>query len=110
MKERSPVAKTNDALKIIDGITGDDADLQEMIEEETIHVQVARLIYQARSKAGLTQQQLADLLGTKQSVIAQLEDADYEGHSLTMLQRIAAVLNQKIKIHLVPGEAKVQHT
>jgi ribosome-binding protein aMBF1 (putative translation factor) len=103
------VAKTKDALKIIDAITGDDSELQEMIEEETIHAHVARLIYEARSKAGLTQQQLADLLGTKQSVIARLEDADYEGHSLTMLQRIAAALNQKLEIHLVPVEAKVQH-
>jgi ribosome-binding protein aMBF1 (putative translation factor) len=110
MREKSPVAKTKDALKIIDGITGDDPELREMIEEETIHAHVARMIYEARSRAGLTQQQLADLIGTKQSVIARLEDADYEGHSLTMLQRIAAVLNHKLEIHLVPAEEKGQHT
>jgi ribosome-binding protein aMBF1 (putative translation factor) len=109
MREKSAVAKTKDALKIIDGITGDDPELPEMIEEETIHAQVARMIYEARSRAGLTQQQLADLVGTKQSVIARLEDADYEGHSLTMLQRIAEALNQKLEIHLVPAEGKLQH-
>jgi ribosome-binding protein aMBF1 (putative translation factor) len=97
------VAKTKDALKIIDGITGDDPELQEMIGAETINAQVARMIYEARAKAGLTQQQLADLIGTKQSVIARLEDADYEGHSLTMLQRIATALHQRLEMHLVPA-------
>jgi ribosome-binding protein aMBF1 (putative translation factor) len=103
------VAKTKDALKIIDGITGDDPELRAMIEEETIHARVAQMIYEARTKAGLTQQQLANLIGTKQSVIARLEDADYERHSLTMLQRIAAALNQKLEIHLIPAEEKVLH-
>jgi predicted transcriptional regulator len=49
---------------------------------------------------------LADLIGTKQSVIARLEDADYEGHSLTMLQRIATALHQRLEIHLVPAGEK----
>ena len=34
--------------------------------------------------------------------IAQLEDADYEGHSLAMLQKIARALNQRLVIHLTP--------
>ena len=73
-----------------------------MIEEETINAQVARMIYEVRTQAGLTQQELARLVGTKQPVIARLEDADYEGHSLSMLQRIATALNQRLEIHLVP--------
>jgi ribosome-binding protein aMBF1 (putative translation factor) len=101
------VAKTRDALKIIDGITGDDPALRAMIEEEGIHAQVAHMIYEARNRAGLTQQQLAALIGTKQSVIARLEDADYEGHSLSMLHRIATALHQRLEIHLVPAREKV---
>jgi ribosome-binding protein aMBF1 (putative translation factor) len=100
------VAKTRDALKIIDGITGDDPALKAMIEEETIHVEVARMIYDARTRAGLTQQQLADLIGTKQSVIARLEHADYEGHSLSMLQRMATALHQRLEIRFVPAREK----
>ncbi|MCY7320620.1 MAG: helix-turn-helix transcriptional regulator, partial [Phormidesmis sp. CAN_BIN36] len=57
---------------------------------------------QARTQAGLTQQQLADRIGTKQSVIARLEDAEYEGHSLSMLQKIAQALDQQLEIHLIP--------
>jgi ribosome-binding protein aMBF1 (putative translation factor) len=102
VKEEFPMAKTRDALKILDHLTGDDAALQRLIAEETLNANVARMIYQARTKAGLTQQQLADLVGTKQPVIARLEDADYEGHSLGMLQRIATALHRRVEIRLVP--------
>jgi predicted transcriptional regulator len=46
----------------------------------------------------LTQKELADRIGTKQSAIARLEDADYDGHSLSMLQKIAGALNQRVEI------------
>ena len=94
--------KTKDALKILDRVTGEDPQLREIIEEETLNAHVARLIYEARTAAGLTQQQLADLVGTKQPDIARLEDADYHGHSLTMLHRIATALNQQLEIAFAP--------
>lgn len=92
--------KKTDALKIIEKINRTDPELQEMVAEASINAHVAQLIYEARIKAGLTQQQLADLIGTKQAAIARLEDADYEGHSLSMLQKIARALNQKLEISL----------
>jgi transcriptional regulator with XRE-family HTH domain len=49
------------------------------------------MIYDARTAVGHTQQQLADLIGTNQPVISQLENADYEGQSLAMLERIALI-------------------
>ena len=101
MKKKA-MTKTKNALKIIDRITGNDPELKALIEEETINAQVARMIYEARTQAGLTQQELADLVGTKQPVIARLEDADYDGHSLSMLQRIATALHQRLELHLVP--------
>jgi transcriptional regulator with XRE-family HTH domain len=54
------------------------------------------MIYDARTAAGLTQQQLADPIGTKQPVISQLENADYQGQSLAMLERIAEALNLEV--------------
>ena len=98
------MAKTKDALKILDSLIGDDAELRRMIAEETLNAQIARMIYDARTLAGLTQQELADLVGTKQPVIARLEDADYEGHSLSMLKRIADALHKRVEIQLVPAE------
>ncbi len=96
--------KTNDALKIIKRMMNKDPELQEMVRESSINTQVSQIIYDARKQEGLTQQQLADLVGTTQSVIARLEDADYEGHSLSMLARIAAALNQKVEIKMSPKE------
>jgi ribosome-binding protein aMBF1 (putative translation factor) len=96
------MAKTNDALKILKQMTADDPGLEKMVKESSLNAELAQLIYEARTQAGLTQQQLADRIGSKQSVIARLEDADYEGHSLSMLQRIAQVLNQRLEIQLIP--------
>jgi predicted transcriptional regulator len=80
----------------------EDPELQEMVRESALNAQVSQIIYNARKQAGLTQKQLADLVGTTQSVIARLEDADYDGHSLSMLARIAAALNQKVEIKISP--------
>ncbi len=100
------MAKTRDANRIIDDVTGDDEELQQMMAEERVNAEVARLIYEARKMAGLTQIELAKLIGSKQPVIARLEDADYEGHSLAMLQRIAIALNQRVEINFVPVEGQ----
>jgi ribosome-binding protein aMBF1 (putative translation factor) len=78
-----------------------DPAIQDLLREASLNAKVAELIYTARKQAGLTQQ-LADLIQTKQSVIARLEDAGYEGHSLSMLQRVGAALGQRIEIKMVP--------
>ncbi len=95
--------KERNATRILDNLTGKDRELREMIAEEALNSRVARMIYTARTRAGLTQAQLAELIGTKQPVIARLEDADYEGHSLSMLQRIAEALGQRLDVSFVPG-------
>jgi ribosome-binding protein aMBF1 (putative translation factor) len=69
---------------------------------------VARKIVALRTEAGLSQRQLARLIGTTASVICRLEDADYEGHSLAMLNRIAGALNRRLEIRFVPAEKRAQ--
>jgi DNA-binding XRE family transcriptional regulator len=73
-----------------------------ILEEARADDEVARKIFELRTKVGLTQSQLGKLIGTTASVICRLEDADYEGHSLAMLRRIAAALNQRIEIRFIP--------
>jgi transcriptional regulator with XRE-family HTH domain len=85
---------------VIDAFTGEDEELREMIRQEMLNAEIGQIIYDARTKAGLTQRQLANRLGTTQSVISRLENADYEGHSLSMLQRVAEVLGQKLELKL----------
>ncbi len=72
------------------------------LEEARANDKIARKIFALRTKAGLTQAQLGKLVGTTASVICRLEDADYEGHSLAMLRRIAAALHQRVEIAFVP--------
>ena len=93
------------AITLLDQITGNDSGLHKMIIQETMNAEVARLIYDARAAAGLTQAQLAHLVGTTQPVIARLEDADYRGHSLAMLVRIATALNRHVVIDIPEIEA-----
>jgi ribosome-binding protein aMBF1 (putative translation factor) len=76
------------------------------LEQERVNAQIAREIYVMREKAGLTQRELAALVGTTPSVICRLEDADYEGHSLSMLRRIAEVLDRRVEIRFVPVNKK----
>jgi DNA-binding XRE family transcriptional regulator len=72
------------------------------LAEATLNAQIAQEIYALRTKAGLTQKQLAQLVGTTDSVISRLEGAGYTGHSLNMLQRICAALNRRLEIRFVP--------
>ena len=94
---------TTDALKIIDRLLyeGQPERLRQL-EEVQANDEVGRKIYELRSRAGLTQAQLARLIGTTASVICRLEDADYEGHSLAMLRRVAAALNRRVEIRFLP--------
>lgn len=77
-------------------------------EEELANADIARKIYDLRTKAGLTQRQLAKLTDTTASVICRLEDADYEGHSLAMLRRIAAALDKRVEIRFLPAKGKLR--
>ena len=53
---------------------------------------VALQIAALREQAGLSQNDLAKLLKTSQQQISRLESPGYEGHSLSMLRRVAGAL------------------
>src|SRR5713101_1759542 len=104
-----PSQKTTNALEILRRrYVGDDPERITSFGQEKLNAEIARTIAQLRTEAGLTQKQLADKIGTTQSVVSRLEDAEYEGHSLSMLNRIAHALNQKIKLMLEPNDSDVE--
>lgn len=103
-KTKKPSADA-DALRMLEPLSRDDPAMQELLAEERSNAAVARQIYELRTARGLTQQQLAELIGTKQPVIARLEDADYQGHSLAMLYRIGAALGCSVAVGFVPRSA-----
>jgi ribosome-binding protein aMBF1 (putative translation factor) len=90
---------TSEAVQILrNRYVKDDPQRKASVEAERVNAQVARMIHDLRKDAGLTQKELAELVNTTQSVISRLEDADYEGHSLSMLSRIAEALKQKMTV------------
>jgi len=95
-----------DAVEILDDLFGDTPGYREGVADAAQSLQIASLIYEARTAAGLSQKQLADKIHSRQSAISRLEDADYEGHSLTMLRRIASALGLRLDIKLLPAEAQ----
>jgi transcriptional regulator with XRE-family HTH domain len=85
----------------------DDAERKASVQDERVHAEVARLIYDLRTDAGLTQKELAELIGTTQSVVSRLEDADYDGHSLSMLHRVAEALKQKLTVVMTAQDPEI---
>lgn len=83
-----------------------DPELAAAFEEELSAADIASQICNLRKRAGLSQRQLAAKVGTTASVICRLEDSDYEGHSVSMLKRIAAALGRNIKIVFVPARRR----
>lgn len=59
-----------------------------------VALQVAAL----RKEAGISQQELAKRVGTTQQQISRLESPAYEGHSLSMLRRVAEVLGAEVRV------------
>lgn len=74
------------------------------LELERENLRIAEQIHTLRTAADLSQKDLAEKVGTTQSVISRLEDADYDGHSLSMLERIAHALGHRICIHFIPQD------
>jgi len=100
---------TKDAAAIIDRRFFATRKAQAELEEARASAAIARQIYELRTAAGLSQRDLAKLVGTTASVICRLEDDDYDSHSLAMLRRIAAALDQRVEVRFVrirPRQAK----
>ena len=103
--------KTSDALKIIDRrYFQGRPERQAELEEARTNADVAEKIRALREKAEMSQRQLAKLVGTTASAICRLEDADYGGHSLAMLNRIATALNRRVEVRFVPKKRAASST
>ena len=70
--------------------------------------QVAREVIRLRLERGLTQEQLAERVGTRQSGISRLENASGKP-SLGFLQKVAEALGAKIEIRLVSQDSTHRH-
>jgi len=61
---------------------------------------VAIQLTSLRRQAGLSQKELASRVGTSQQQISRLESPSYQGHSLSMLRRVAEVLGAAVHVEI----------
>ena len=61
-----------------------------------VAVQLAAL----RRESGMSQKDLAEKVGTSQQQISRLESPSYEGHSLSMLRKVAEVLGANVQVKI----------
>ena len=79
-----------------------DPDFAERFKRASQAWDVALQLAALREKAGLSQKELARKLKTSQQQISRLESPDYEGHSLSMLRRVAKALHARVRVVLEP--------
>ena len=77
-------------------------------EEALADAEVGMMVHELRVFEGLTQAELARRIGTTASAISRIESADYRGHSLAMLRRIAGALGKKVAILFLPEDGKIE--
>ena len=77
--------------------------ISDKVADEMVRAEIAVAAFRARTDAGLTQSQLARRVGSTRSEIARLEDSDCGDDSLALLRRIAAGLDRRVELRLVPG-------
>jgi DNA-binding XRE family transcriptional regulator len=63
---------------------------------------LAQQLLKARSRAGLTQDAVAERMGTTKSAVSRLEAAGKHAPSLTTLQRYASAVGCDLQVKLVP--------
>lgn len=79
-----------------------DKTFAERFERAGVAWDVALQIASLRKEAGVSQKELAQRLKTSQQQISRLESPAYEGHSLSMLRRVAKALHAEVKIVFEP--------
>ena len=78
-----------------------DPEFRAHYEEEKQALMLAIKISELREKKGLSQQQLAKLMGTSQQAISRIESGEYEGFTLKTLEKIAEATGTRVKIEFV---------
>ncbi len=83
-----------------------DPETPALVDYKCAYLQVAREVRKLRTKCKLSQRQLAEKIGTTPAIVAHMEDPDFGGYSITMLQRIAVALGHRVEVRFVPEKRK----
>lgn len=80
-----------------------DPEFRRHFEEERRALALALKIARLRENKGLSQQELAKLMGTSQQAISRIESGEYEGFTLKTLEKIAEATGTRLKVEFVPA-------
>lgn len=78
-----------------------DPEFKARYREERQALKLAMKIIKLREKKGLSQQQLAKLMGTSQQAISRIESGEYEGFTLKTLEKLAEATGTQLKIEFI---------
>jgi len=78
-----------------------DPEFKAHYQEERRALTLAMKIAKLREKKGLSQQQLAKLMGTSQQAISRIESGEYQGFTLKTLEKIAKATGTRLKIEFI---------
>jgi transcriptional regulator with XRE-family HTH domain len=96
------VIKT-DFMKRVDGQLEADPRLAKAVEDLLVEMKLEQQIVALRERRGLTQRQLAKLLGTSQPYVAKLESGRVRNLGVRTLVKCARALGAAVSIRMVAG-------
>lgn len=104
--------QTDNFADVIKAKLASSPELAKLVENERSNSDIAMKVYEIRREAGITQSELADRINSKQSVISRIEDADYDGHTITLLRRIAEAVGKRIVVEFydLPSYSQTSNT
>lgn len=96
--------KKDDMDRLEEKLLKQDPMLKEEFDKADQALDIALQIHNLREQASLTQKQLAEMVGTKQSNIARIESADYTGYTFKTLEKVTKALKAKLEIKIIPQD------
>ena len=99
--------KKDDLDRLTEKLLKQDPSFREAMNKADQAWDIALQLFDIRKKMGLTQTELAKLVGTKQSNIARIENADYTRYTLTTLEKVTRALKAKLQVRIIPADPAV---
>ncbi|MDO8570058.1 MAG: helix-turn-helix domain-containing protein [Candidatus Daviesbacteria bacterium] len=93
--------KKDDLDRLTEKLLKQDPSFKEAMNNADQAWDIALQLFDIRKKMGLTQTELAKLVGTKQSNIARIESADYTGYTLKTLEKVTKALKARLEIKII---------
>ena len=96
----------DDLDRMMEKVLKEKPHLKEGLEKAEQAWDIAFQIRDLREKSGLTQKELAKLVGTRQSNVSRIENADYTRYTLTTLEKVTKALKAKLEVRIVSASQR----